>query len=267
MEPTPVAPPPSSASHACLPPRGSFSPSVVRTFFREAAPDYGNYRFPYTQMAEIESCEDLDMAYAEGFLPASSDPRESRSLFYRARSLRLDLGILELDKKRRYLQRRGTTEGLTWSFVDLDTFLRTATTDWKERTLAWVAARHHPPFMDPTRLAHVMSRPYLRSVAVIQHDQRWIGLVLVPQGKTCAHYWFCFFDPECLPAHSLGKWILGETAARMKAQGHQYLYLGTVYGNKSRYKFQGIAAGVQFFDGNAWSSDLVELDQRLSTDP
>jgi hypothetical protein len=138
----------------------------------------------------------------------------------------------------------------------------------RDTLLAWVNARHSPPFLDPARLEYILSRPYLQEVAVIRRQDRWAGLVLLPRGADWAHYWFAFFDPEGAPEnHSLGKWILAETALQLAAQGLTHLYLGTVYGVKSAYKFQGVGKGAAFFDGNEWSFDLEELRRRLAADP
>ena len=239
----------------------------MRTYLVESAPQYGSYHFPYAQMAEIEAGEDLTVVYAQGYLPASGDTSEARLLFYRARSLRLDLRELHFDKKRRYLQRRGTDAGLTWRTVALEEFLQSPPLNWKRTLIEWVEARHSPPFMDAQRLNFILGRSFLKQVAVIHHKDEWVGLVLMPRSAQCAHFWFSLYDSECLPNHSLGKWILGETAMRMQALDCQHLYLGTVYGEKSRYKFQGIATGTEFFDGNGWTRDVRELQRRMAADP
>lgn len=241
--------------------------NAVRIFRRESTVDYGRYRFAYTEHAEVAPGEPLESVYAQGFLPASHDPAERRLGFYRARSLRLDLGTYAFEKKRRYLQRKGTEAGLRWEAMPLETFTAQAPTDWKARVLGWIADRHEVPFMDTNRLERILGMPFLREVAVVHAGTEWVGLVLLPGDTTWAHYWFCLYDPAWQPARSLGKWILGETARALAEAGRAHLYLGTAYGRKSAYKHQGITAGVEFFDGDVWSGDLVELARRQDADP
>lgn len=238
----------------------------MRIFQEEAPVDYGSYRFPYVQWAELDAGESPEEAYASGFLPASHRFEDPRVLFYRARSLRFDLAALAFDKKRRYLQRRGEKAGLRWTRHPLDAFCAAPPEAWKERVLEWVRRRHDPPFMTAGRLEHLLQKPFLNEVAVISAGDRWVGLVLLPRTAKSAHYWFSLYDPDWEPSLSLGKWILGETAAKLRAEGLHHLYLGTAYGDKARYKFQGASAGVAFFDGNGWSTNLDELDRRLTAD-
>jgi leucyl-tRNA---protein transferase len=251
-----------------LPPtRGSALLPGVRLFLHESSIDYARYHFAYTQWAELPPEEDPGAAYAEGFLPASHDLAEKRCLFYRARSLRLDLGRLALDKKRRYLHRRAAEAGLRWERQSLASFRDIAPAGWSERLLGWVAQRHDPPFMTAARLAYLLERPFLRQVVTIHAGEQWVGLVCLPAARDWAHYWFCFFDPTWEPTLSPGKWILAETAHRLRESGTRHLYLGTAYGPKSAYKFQGFTAGVEFFDGEGWSDDLTELARRQGFDP
>ncbi|MFW6354034.1 MAG: GNAT family N-acetyltransferase [Verrucomicrobiota bacterium] len=238
----------------------------MRIFFREAGVDYRRYAFPYQVLAEVSPGEDLAAAYASGFLPASHDPAERRLLFYLARSLRLDLSRLVLAKKRRYLQRRGAEAGLRLSLETKVAFLDRARADWQETVLAWVEARAQPSFLSPARLAFLLDRPFLREVGVVRAGDQWVGLVLLPAGPGWAHYWFAFYDPAWQPERSLGKWILGETARQLTDGGAQHLYVGTCYGARAHYKFQGFEDGAEFFDGEQWSADRAALTQRLAGD-
>ncbi len=239
----------------------------MRTFVREYPPQYAGYQFNYGIFAVMEAGEPLDELYTAGFLPASQDLAEARPLFYLARSLRVRLSQLSLDKKRRYLQRRGESAGLHWHLQTRQEFQAQASHDWKERALQWVRARYDPPYLTPARLDYLLERPFLSHVATIRRDEQPVAYVLLPIGERVAHFWFSLYDPSCAPELSLGKWILGEALRALAEYGLDFLYLGTCYGSRSAYKFQGMRDGVSFFDGNAWSADVAELERRLRHDP
>ena len=76
----------------------------MRTFCSEFQTRYETYSFGYCLYAELERLDELAAVYDAGYLPYSGDPGEPRLLFYRARSLRVRLADLAMDKKRRYLQ-------------------------------------------------------------------------------------------------------------------------------------------------------------------
>jgi hypothetical protein len=240
----------------------------MRTSFVECPPEYGNYHFPYRLFAEIEAGEDAGVAYTGGFLPYSANIEERRLLFYRARSLRLELPALRLNKKRRYLQRQGTRVGFSMHLQTLHDFLLDPPPDWKSVAISWIAKRHAVPFMNLDRLNYVLDRPFLSHVMRVHLGENWVGVVLLPMGSDWAHYWYCLYDPDlCSLISGAGKWMLGQTALACQQLGKNHLYLGTAYGKKSHYKFHGMQGGVEFFDGNGWSESLTELRQRLNQDP
>lgn len=239
----------------------------MRTFLREYPPEYDRYRFNYGCFAELEPGDPLDAAYEAGFLPASNDTREPACLFYLARSLRLDLSEVRFDKKRRYLQRRGTDNGLQWKLETKEQFLAAAPVEWAETALAWVARRYDPPYLTADRLRYLLGRPFLSHIATVSAAGHPVGFVLLPQGEQSAHFWFSLYDPDWHPERSLGKWMLGASIENLQERGFRFLYLGTCYGQRSAYKFQGITSGVSFFDANAWSGKMEELEARLRLDP
>lgn len=237
----------------------------MRLHFRESSVDYRHYTFPYRVLAEKESSDTLASIYEQGFLPASNDYAEERELFYLARSLRLDLRELGFDKKRRYLQHRGTETGLHSNRLSIKE-LMASHPRWKESVIEWVEGRFQPPYMTSERLEYILKRNFLTQCIATYCDTELVGITLLPHDAAIAHYWFVFYDPEWNPARSLGKWILGDCGRLHQEQGFEYLYLGTCYTKTAAYKFQGIASGVEFYEGSTWSDSIEELQKRLTSD-
>lgn len=237
----------------------------MRLHFRESPIHYTQYHFPYQVFAEREDADPIAAIYEQGFLPASNEIADTRELFYLARSLRLNLSKLSFDKKRRYLQRRGTGEGLRSEQISLSALAKKHP-HWEDDALRWVEERYEPPYMTGDRLRYLLQRSFLKNALVSYAGDQLVGIALTPEENRIAHYWFVFYDSGWNQARSLGKWILGNCARIYQEQGFDYLYLGTCYGKAAAYKLHGVTAGVEFFTGSAWSGSLTELQELLALD-
>jgi len=82
--------------------------------------------------------------------------------------------------------------------------------------------------------------------------------LIVPMQKG-AHIWYSIINdlPGVENSKNLGKYLLTKTLSTLSSEGFKYCYLGTCYGENSRYKSD--FGGAEFFNGNRWSTDLTLL--------
>jgi len=95
-------------------------------------------------------------------------------------------------------------------------------------------------------------------------DKNVVGLVTCLSDEvTFLHYNFSFFCTND-EYYNLGIYMMTKTIQLMNYLGMKYVYLGTIYNEKSKYKLQ--FNGIEFFNGFEWRSDLKELKFLLRRD-
>ncbi len=241
----------------------------MQTFRAEFMSDYSTYSFGYCEYAEREEGEAVGPIYAEGFLPYSGDTRVQEDIFYRARSLRVDLKRLRFDKKRRYHQRTVDKLDVDFSVYEKAEFLRRAGKRFRKDAFAWIEQRFEQCYLNDARLDYVLEKPYLNTVLSVNIAGQPAAYALLCRWEDAFHFWYSFYDSERYPHCSLGKWLMGRSLQWGRDEGMAYGYLGTGYGLSSAYKGQGID-GVSFHDGNEWIEDrdrLAYLRQRDMLSP
>ncbi len=234
-----------------------------RKFRAEGPVLYQRYQFGYCQWAEADASgweEELEEIYSGGYLPFSGNPGDRRHLFYMARSLRVPLDRLALDKKRRYDHRQWEKFGLQrrhWSKAD---FLARFGRDTAGMARTWMEARFGEAFLSGERYAYIFSKPYLQEILSWTLEERLLAFAFVVRGFWGAHYWYVFYQNDRDASLPPGHGYLIDFLYWCREQHLPYAYLGTTYGIKSRYKARGIE-GVEFWDGNHWCRDRVQLDE------
>jgi arginine-tRNA-protein transferase len=232
--------------------------AVAPLLYGRAAPG----SWPWLELTEPF---DLAAAYAGGYLPYSSDPAEPRHLFYRARSLRVNLARLGMDKKRRRDQRAWHDHGLRRAAATKEDFLARHGRDAHRLAGEWMSSRFGAPYMTGERLQYVLAKPFLRDVLAWYRGSALAAFALVVRDGAAAHYWFVFYHHQAGAAAAPGHGYLVDFLEWAAAAGHTHAYLGTAYGGKSRYKSRGLA-GVEFHDGAGWCADKVQLARLQAAD-
>jgi len=227
-------------------------------YLSEGPVDYGNYRFSYCLWMESSPEAVPDTAYETGFLPYSADPDDSRSLFYMARSLRINLSRLKVDKKRRYDHRKWETLGLRRSLLSKTEFQHLHGAEAAARAIEWTRRRFKNPWLSPERLTFILQRPFLRDVLTWDRQGRLEAFALVVRGAFGAHYWFVFYNPDPGEGSLQGHGFLLDFLNWARSESVPFAYLGTAYGSRSSYKSRGLS-GAEFWDGNAWQADKARL--------
>jgi hypothetical protein len=234
----------------------------MRFFTREGPVDYPSYQFSYTLWADLEG-DCPSQLYRLGYLPYSGEQRDSSCLFYRARSLRLILAALAVDKKRRYDHRQWQELGLLRQEWKAATFRERQLPEAEAHALRWTAQRFQPTWLSPERLRYILEQPYLNRVLTWSDKAGPVAYALVVNHGKMAHYWFAFYDPKAVPmAHG----FLLDFLSWCRDNSITHAYLGTAYGLKSRYKSRGLS-GIEFFDGDRWCPDKARLQVLQEADP
>ncbi|KAF0094716.1 MAG: arginine-tRNA-protein transferase [Puniceicoccaceae bacterium 5H] len=232
----------------------------MRFFAAEFVNNYATYSFGYCEYAEWEPGDDLEPIYTRGYLPYSGDPEQPRHLFYKCRSLRIDLARFAFDKKRRYHQRRLDELGPAFALHDKQAFLAQHQAQLEADALRWIDQRFDQAYLTTERLRYILDKPYLNRIAEVRLEGKVVAYALLVAWERGLHYWYSFYDSAIVTELSLGKWLMGHTLEYAQEQGLPYVYLGTAYRRKSAYKSQG-TRGAEHFDGMAWNTDKERLKQ------
>lgn len=238
----------------------------VRTFITEGPVQYARYRFGYCQWAEIADVGDVDKPYAGGYLPYSADVNDPRHLFYMARSLRIRMDRYSVDKKRRYDHRNWQLHNLERTCLRKEAFLDAYGPKALSLAAEWMETRFGSAFIGPARLAYILGKPFLSDVLIWRTSQELMAFALLARGAWGAHYWYVFYknnQAENLPP---GHGYLVDFLNWTREVALPYAYLGTGYGQKSRYKARGLT-GLEFWDGSAWNANKDTLISLQENDP
>lgn len=225
----------------------------------EFAHDYAHYAFGYTLHAEIENGETVAPVYAAGFLPASSDPA-IHNRFYMARSIRVPLQAFSpTSENRRILKKfdgEFTTDSLTREALQVSE-------SFKECFLSYFADRHGQSVMSPERLEGLLKTDLPLQGTQYSHAGTPIAYVLEVQEGDMTHYWFSCYDTR-YAGSSLGMWLMLDAVRRAHEEHLSYIYLGTAYGEKGRYKMN--ITPLEYWDGTAWNTDMKRLKELVTSD-
>ena len=135
----------------------------MKLFCSEYRNDYASYTFSYALYALKESMEEVPEIYAQGFLPYTGRLDLPADLFYRARSLRVDLANFALSSENRRVLRLSADLNIEIEVqrkADFDTqapaFVAFCTDYAQERFTGGS--------MTPERLQYVLSREILTQI-------------------------------------------------------------------------------------------------------
>jgi arginyl-tRNA--protein-N-Asp/Glu arginylyltransferase len=232
----------------------------MRVFHREFGYRYESYEFGYATYASLEEGDALSRAYEAGFLPHSADP-SVRDLFYMARSVRIPLASWKITSENRRILKKFdghfTSTVLTHEELRQDeTFLRCF--------LAYFGERHGERVMGEERARGILATANpLRGVRY-EKDSNLAGYVLEIVENGLSHYWYSCYT-SAYASTSFGMWLMLDSVQRAKDEGREYVYLGTAYGAKGRYKTN--FEPLQFWDGSSWNEDPTLLKTLIASAP
>ena len=88
-----------------------------------------------------------------------------------------------------------------------------------------------------------------------------IGYCILYETDSCIHYSYPFYDLE-KSEKNMGMGMMVRAVKYAKENGKKYLYLGSAQRPTDTYKLQ--FKGMEWFDGETWSTDLDELKNILN---
>lgn len=149
-------------------------------------------------------------------------------------------------------------EGLAVELVSRSAFEYTA--ERRARWLAFAEDRFGPGVMPGERLDALLRGRVITHVWLVREGDalgREVGAVLMYlEPPRLAHYYYAFYD-RGHANRNLGLGLMTTAITWFRDAGFGHLYLGTCYSERALYKAQ--FAGLEFFDGVGWSTDVAQL--------
>jgi len=233
----------------------------MRFFSSEFAHNYGTYSFGYCNYCVREERDSLFEIYKKGFLPYSGSS-DVWNTFYMARSARLALSNWEPNSENRRVQKK-YEEKFTRTLYTKEDFV--VTKAFEDFCLSYFERHHGAHAMPEERFLHILKENALTHIAEYREGEKLVGYAFLASDNEMTHVWFYFYAPEFSDS-SCGMWLfLNETGIAQKG-GNNYFYLGTVYGDKSKYKTN--FSNLEFWDGEKWIEDVgnKEVKSRIKND-
>lgn len=236
----------------------------MQILFSEYQNDYSTYTFAYAIYAIQERPEEISDLYARGFLPYTGDLSLPDTIFYLARSVRVDLERFEDSSENRRVNRKAQELDIRMTVSEKAAFSAEAP-EFTAFCTQYAADRFRGGRMDAPRLRYVLGHGALTHILTFHSAAQVFGYVLVCLTPTFLHYWYAFFDTAYLRSHSLGKWMMWRSLRWAQEQQLRYAYLGTCYTPKALYKIRD-HSGSEFFDGVRWNADVTLLKHLCQRD-
>ena len=228
----------------------------MKIFYSESKPDYDTYTFNYGIYCLMEDLAECDEIYSRGFLPYSGNTELMHSIFYLARSLRVDIDRFADTSENRRVNRKIEHLEIQLNCLTKNEVLH-SDTKFHHFASTYVQERIGDQ-MPISRLDYILTRPVGTHVFKFSQGENPVGYVLAYLSKKALHYWFSFFDTELMKSHALGKWMMWKIIKWAQEHNLDHVYLGTSYGTKSLYKIRD-HKGLEFFDGSGWNTDTNQL--------
>ncbi len=226
----------------------------MRIFSAEYKRDYSSYTFGYANYCVKESGDEWHSIYDLGYLPYTGNYSLDESIFYMARSLRVNLANFTPSSENRRIDRKMEDISILTELVPKDDFR--FDNEFYDFVQTYAEQRFQGGEMGRDRLEYLRSRDELTHILVYsdQTTKLPIGYVFCCVDDEMLHYWYSFFDLALLESRPIGKWLMYKTLHLAQEWQKKYVYLGTCYGTKSLYKVRDFK-GIEFYDGGGWSAD------------
>ena len=238
----------------------------MKIFKSEYLNDYSSYTFSYAEYAIKENDNDISGIYNKGYLPYTGKTDVNYPLFYLARSLRINLSKFMDSSENRRVNRKLNGAAPDIVRYDLRDF------DIKDKKfidfcMKYANERFSGNAMNPERFEYILNSGIATDIFKFSNPENdhLTGYVLAIVNDEIFHYWFSFYDTEYLESFPMGKWMMWRMIKWSQENKLKYIYLGTGYGTKSLYKIRDFK-GLEYFDGNFWSSDIKLLKTLCKSD-
>ncbi len=205
-----------------------------------------------TRWCEKEATDSLEALYEVGYLPYSG-AKQTKDIFYTARSARVHLPTFALSSENRRIARKFdgqfTKERLS-NFKPDEAFY--------EFCLEYFSTKHSGTTMPRERLETILKSGLVSHVLVYRKESKIVAYVLEVADGDMGHYWFSFYD-LAYARQSLGMWLMLDAIRDAQLAGKKYYYLGTVYAEGALYKTN--FTPLEWWGGQTWHSDISALKE------
>ncbi|MDZ7372869.1 MAG: hypothetical protein ONB23_02770 [candidate division KSB1 bacterium] len=223
----------------------------MQVVFSECAPDYAHYIFPYAIWAIPDQDERPSQIFACGFLPAARD----LSRYYMCRHIRVRLDRFVPSSENRRILRK--CSDISFRLMPRKDFHYDET--WREFCKTYADIKWGKDIMTYERLDSLFASQIVNHLLVYRDETEGqdVGVVtLYLEPPEMAYYYYAFYDLNYY-RRNLGMYMMTTAVDYFAREGYRFVYLGTCYSRNALYKTQ--FAGVEFWTGFRWSTDLAEL--------
>lgn len=216
----------------------------MKYIFKEQKSEYDKYIFSYQVLGLVESNDNLDDIYNQGFLLSRSTEHD----VYLARSLRINLHDFSLNSENRRILSKTTS--LEIEDKALQSFPYTY--EIGKIALDYYKKKFDKNIMSAQTLKRIFTNSKFTNVLIFNE----IGYCPILETSNIIHYAYPFYKNELI-GKNIGMGMMIKAIMYAQETGKQYIYLGTAYTKESTYKLQ--FNGLEWFDGSEWKKDIDQL--------
>ncbi len=199
------------------------------------------------------SDQTINSAYNQGYLFT----RESKGAMQQTRSIRIDLSHFELSSENRRILRK--TDEITLQVKTLPS----SDYDWSIGKLAkdFYETKFGPGVFSANKIKELFTNPEKSNFnRIFCYGPGAQGYCIACETNELIHYAYPFYDLRRSPS-DMGMAMMVRAVTYAKEQKKKYIYLGSAQRPSDTYKLQ--FQGVEWFDGERWSSDSEKLKKIL----
>lgn len=195
----------------------------------------------------------INSLYNEGYVFT----RTGKGDMYQTRSLRIDLDRFKLSSENKRVLKKTEDLGLRTHDLPYDDY------SWKIGKLAkdFYETKFGEGTFSANKVKELLTTKHNFNRLFIFNDG--IGYTICYENKNILHYSYPFYDLSNVKYQmsNVGMGIMLRAILYAQEQGEKYIYLGSAKDEKAKYKLQ--FAGLEWFDGKTWQTDLEELKNVL----
>jgi len=184
--------------------------------------------------------------------------RIDKGIMNQTRSLRIRLSDFTLNSENRRVLRK--TEKLKLSVATLPLTLDTY--DWRIQKLGkdYYKIKFGSNVFSANKIKELITNDEKSNFNTLLcfSEQATIGYAICYMNNEIMHYAYPFYNIMQYP-NNYGMGMMLRAILFAKDEGCQFIYLGSISKQADKYKLQ--FEGLEWFDGNAWQSDLNPLDE------
>ena len=178
-----------------------------------------------------------------------------------ARSTRIDLSLWSMNSENRRVSKKHSDTSFTRAVYRADEF-DTSDPDFRTLCLEYIKEIFNLQHSQPEdKLECILSNNQATHIVKYTDDTNTpLAYVLLLQDENMSHFWFSFYDLS-LQKSSFGLYLMIQETIRALEANQDFMYLGTAYGAKGRYKCN--FDSLEYWNGNSWCTDKAKLKSLL----